>query len=222
MTNLYWSGWKLHWKKGCIEDLFTNQYSITTFYLKVWGDLLHLWLLSSVLAEENGVKLVQILAEWPLTTHISQLCFAFYCDKMEDNNANFMDLKPRKLHWIKKAGAQVWLCPGHSCLWVRLKQPSGKRVRFLLWKLSQPLFVFSQSLFDSVSSWLIQKGVQARLKCIRFSSVSRSKFSVVLMIKRGCRNIATWHDSAWDPDGAQVLIPALESNVHKSFDCISL
>lgn len=171
----------------------------------MWGDLLHLWLLSSVLAEENGVKLVQILAEWPLTTHIFALCFAFYCDKMKIIMLTSWTW-PGKLHWIKQAGAQVWLCPGHSCLWAQTQAAIWETCQgFSSGKLSQPLFVFLRVCLTVSLADSYRKGFRQDWNASDSVLYPGVKFSVVLMIKRGCRNIGTWHDSAWDPDGAQVL-----------------
>lgn len=200
------SDWKLHWKKVASKTSSTKQYSITTFHLnKLWRDFLHLWLLSSVLAEENGVKLVQILAEWPLTTHVFALCFAFYCDKMKIIMLTSWTW-PGKPHRIKRAGAQVWLCPAHSCLSVSSDSSShpGKVSGFLLWKTLLASVSLRVCLTVSVAD-SCRKGFRQDWNASDSVLYPGVKLSVVLIWKRGCRNIATWHDSAWDPDGAQVL-----------------
>lgn len=66
---------------------------------------------------------------------------------------------------------------------LRLEQPSGKSVRVSPLENSLSLCI-TQSLFDSVFCRLIQKRVQARLKCIRFSSVSRSKIVCCANVKK--------------------------------------
>lgn len=155
----------------------------------MWGDLLHLWLLSSVLAEENGVKLVQILAEWPLTTHIFALCFAFYCDKMKIIMLTSWTW-PGKLHWIKQAGAQVWLCPGHSCLWAQTQAAIWETCQgFSSGKLSQPLFVFLRVCLTVSLADSYRKGFRQDWNASDSVLYPGVKFSVVLMRKRGCRNI---------------------------------
>ena len=55
---------------------------------------------------------------------------------------------------------------------------------FLLWKTLSASVCLTQSLFDSVSSWLVKKGVQAKLRCIRFSSVFGSKILCCANVKK--------------------------------------